>query len=133
MHNFSRLNESIKQIAKGVYESIKPTTIMFGKVISEKPLKINLEQKLTLGENQLILSRNVTDYKTKITIPPTLVMDAGLIGNVEGYHGPGVLKDLKLPSQMDTIIHNGLKEGEDVILLRLEGGQKFLVIDRLVK
>jgi len=128
VHNFSRLNESIKQISKGVYESIKPTTIMFGKVISEKPLKINLEQKLTLGENQLILSRNVTDYKTKITIPELLnVID----GDVDGFHGPGKLKTIQLPPMMETTIHNGLKNGEDVILLRLEGGQKFLVIDRL--
>lgn len=129
MHNFSRLNESIKHISKGVYESIKPTTIMFGKVISEKPLKINLEQKLTLGENQLILTRNVTDYKTEISIPKTLDVS----GNVAGYHGPGSLTTLNLPPKMETIIHNNLKQGEDVILLRLEGGQKFLVLDRLVK
>lgn len=109
MHNFSRLNESIKQISKGVYESIKPTTIMFGKVISEKPLKINLEQKLTLGENQLILSRNVTKFKTKIS------------------------KIDDEPTAEEYYIFNNLKQGEDVILLRLEGGQKFLVLDRLVK
>lgn len=127
MHNYSRLNDSIKLISKGVYDSLKPTTIMFGKVISEKPLKINLEQKLTLGENQLILTRNVTDYKTKITSHNELSVS----GNVSGYHGPGNLTNLNLPSNMETTIHNGLKNGEDVILLRLEGGQKFLVLDRL--
>ena len=31
------------------------------------------------------------------------------------------------------VVHNGLKQGEKVILLRFQGGQKFLVLDRVVE
>ena len=107
MHNYSRLNESIKKISKGVYESLKPVSVIFGTVVNDEPLEINIEQKLTLNKNQLILSRNVTDFKTKL----------GLTDDED--------------SAEDYYIFNSLKKGEHVILLRLEGGQKFLVIDRV--
>jgi hypothetical protein len=78
---------------------------MFGKVTSVKPLKIMVEQKLTLGASQLVLSRNVTDFQTTATIK----------------------------GENTTItVHNGLAVGDKVILIRQQGGQKFIVTDRSV-
>lgn len=58
----------IKQAALDAVASIKPVNVFFGEVTNTSPLKINVEQKMTLGENQLILSRNVTDFETEINI-----------------------------------------------------------------
>lgn len=58
----------VKQAALDVMDSIKPVNVFFGEVMSSSPLKINVEQKMTLGENQLVLSRNVTDFETELDI-----------------------------------------------------------------
>ena len=47
-------------------EANKPVNLCFGIVTSTSPLKINVEQKMELGEAQLLLSRNVTDYTMKL-------------------------------------------------------------------
>lgn len=97
-------NDLVVAIKKAAIEAVgamKPTELVFGKVISSSPLKINIEQKLTLSSQQIVLSRNVTDFKTKIN------------GTI-------------------MTINNALKTGEEVILLRMQGGQKYMVIDRVV-
>ena len=59
---------SIKKAAVDAVEASKPCAVMFGKVTSTSPLKVNVEQKLTLTDAQLIMTRNVTDFKTNITV-----------------------------------------------------------------
>lgn len=47
------LTEIIKKAAIEAVNAANPMDYCFGKVISSNPLKISLEQKLTLGRNQL--------------------------------------------------------------------------------
>ncbi len=61
------LVEAVKKASRDEWESSKPVNVYFGEVVSKAPLKINVEQKMILGENQLILTRNVTDYMTTVT------------------------------------------------------------------
>lgn len=96
---------AIKKAATEAVEASQPFDFCFGKVISTSPLKIAVEQKIILGTMQLVLTRNVTDYKTKVTIGET----------------------------QEVTIHNALQIGDDVILLKKKGGQKYLVLDRVVK
>ena len=56
------LVKTMKKAALDAMESSKPVAVYFGEVQSVSPLKINVEQKMILGEAQLILSRNVTDF-----------------------------------------------------------------------
>ena len=100
------LVEAMKIAARNERESSKPVDVYFGEVISKSPLKINVEQKMILGEAQLILTRNVTDYTTT--------------ASVQWESGKNVFQ-----------IYNALKAGEKVILIRQQGGQKFIVIDRI--
>ena len=58
------LLNTIKRAAKETIEVRQLCDFYFGKVISTKPLKIFIDQKMTLGPAQLILTRNVTDFKT---------------------------------------------------------------------
>ena len=106
LHDTTDLMVLIKKIAANAIEAGKPTDYFFGKVLSKSPLKISVEQKIILDSAQLILTRNVTEFETEITI--------------EG-------KRHKIK------VHNELDNGEEVILLRQKGGQKFLVLDRVVK
>ena len=129
------LTKAIQKTATEAVESTKPVNILFGKVINESPLKINVEQRMVLSEEQLILTRNVMDYTVSITA-----------GNIQDYYFKSgeygtetepVLKDhpeLKHTHAIDEIpitIRNALTKGEDVILIRQQEGQKYVVIDRL--
>ena len=101
MNNANDLLKVVKKTALNAVEAGKPADFCFGKVTSESPLKISIEQKITLDAAQLILTRNVTEFTTKI----------------DGY---------------ERTIDNKLSLGEEVVLLRQKGGQKFLVLDRVV-
>lgn len=99
---------TIKRAAIEAVEACKPVNVYFGEVVSASPLKINVEQKMLLGEKQLILTRNVTDYTTTVS--------------VNWSYESGKKK---------ITIHNGLAAGDKVVLLRRQGGQEFIVMDKV--
>ncbi len=68
------------------YEASSPVNIVFGAVVSVAPLKIKLEQKLTLEKANLILTQSIP----------------------------------------------ALSVNDKVVLIRMQGGQKYLIIDRVV-
>lgn len=80
------LVKTIKKTAVEAVEATKPVAVCFGKVESISPLKINVEQKMTLSKAQLVLTETAQD---------------------------------------------GLAAGDEVILLRQQGGQKYIVLDRI--
>ena len=121
----------VHQAAVEAVESTKPVKVYFGEVVSVSPLKINVEQKMVLGEKQLILTRNVTDFKTKITA-----------GNIKIYFYTGDVNSGTAPvsplhvhavGTIDVTVHNGLAVGDGVILIRQQEGQRFIVVDRIGK
>lgn len=105
MLDLTDLLNIVKKAAVDAVNASQPADFYFGKVTSVKPLKILVEQKMTLGSAQLVLTRNVTDFKTKVTID----------------------------EKKEMTVHNALRIGDEVILLKKKGGQKYLVLDRVVK
>lgn len=101
----------IKRASKEALEAEQPSDFCFGKVVSSSPLNILVEQKMTLGANQLILTRNVSDFKMKISVD----------WEKDGIEG-----------EREITVHNSLSVGEKVVLLKKKGGQKYLVLDRVV-
>lgn len=97
---------AIKKAAIDAVENIKPVNIAFGKIESIDPLSVNVENKLKLSSEQLIMRDIFKEYELEC--------------EVDGKIGIARL-DLKL------------KPGDDVILFRVQGGQKYLVLDRVVK
>ena len=98
------LVEIIKKVSLSAFNESKPTSILYGTVESESPLRIRVDQKLTLTETFLILSNLVKDHEVNITID-------------------GITQK--------CVIHNSLKKNETVILIRYQGGQKYLVLDMM--
>lgn len=107
MPDFNDLLISMKRTALEAVEASKPTSIVFGKVTSTSPLKINVDQKMTLGKAQLVLARNVTDHKVYISS--------------EEFTGKRLFT-----------IYNGLVVGDEVIMIQVQGGQKYIVVDRVI-
>jgi hypothetical protein len=100
--------EVIKKAALDAVKASSPTAIVYGTVVSINPLKINIEQKLTLDSDHLLLTDNVRDYSTEIKL------DNG--GASQNY-----------------TVQNSLKKDEQVLLLQLQGGQKYVIMNRLVR
>lgn len=115
LHDFVQL---IKDIAVKAVDAERPSNVQFGTVISESPLKIQVDQKLVLYSSMLILSRNVTDYEVFLKTKHVTKAADGHIHEIEG--------------EFPYIVLNALKAGEKVILIRQQGGQKYYVIDRAV-
>lgn len=131
MPDANELVNTLKRAAVEAVEAGKPVNVYFGEVVSASPLKINVEQKMILGEKQLILSRNVTDFKTKITA-----------GNIKNYYYTGDVNSGTAPvspshvhavGTIEITVHNGLAVGDEVILIRQQEGQRFVVVDRIGK
>lgn len=127
MSNYTDLIKAMKKASLEAVESSKPVNVVFGKVTSASPLKILVEQKITLGEAQLILCRHVTDYDNEITV---------VDWNTENKSGGGgddsfASHNHELVGRKKIIVHNQLKQGEEVVLIRQQSGQKYIVIDRL--
>ncbi len=130
MADANELVETLKRAAVEAMEAKKPVNVYFGEVVSAAPLKINVEQKMELGEKQLILSRNVTNFKTSISA-----------GNIKNYYYTGSTEDsgtapvspshVHAVGKIEVTVHNGLVVGDEVILIRQQGGQKFIVLDRI--
>ena len=117
----------IKRASMEAVETSKPADFCFGTVTSTSPLKISVEQKMSLNEAQLVLTRNVTDYKIKVTMNFVTENQVGGFGESSfASHNHNV------KGQKEITVHNALSVGENVILIRQKGGQKYLVIDRVV-
>jgi hypothetical protein len=118
--------ELIKQAALEASEAGKPTKSVFGEVITVDPLSINIEQKLTLPAEFFILTRAVLNHYVDISVSHITEDRGGGSGDPafasHNHDYTGVKK---------IMIHNGLQIGEQVILIQVQGGQKYIVLDRV--
>lgn len=144
MLDSNNLVELIKKAANDTNEASEPCDFCYGKVTNVNPLKVFIEQKMELGKAQLVLSRNVTDYETKVTVEwesETSLSDHDHIINGTDSNGDSIMITSQktnlshshaIEGMKKIIIHNGLKVGDEVVLIKKKGGQKYLILDRVV-
>ncbi len=87
-----------------IFEEKKPVNALMGEVIQTSPLTVKVEQKLILTERMLVVPKSLTDFE---------------IGAECG------------DEHFTLKLYNALKTGDRVLLLRMQGGQKFIITDRL--
>lgn len=122
----TELLKTIKKAAAEGVEAGKPVNICFGTVVGVAPLQINIDQKMTLGEKQLLLAQSVTDYSVKITVEWETEEKSGGTGEDSfAAHAHRVI------GMKEIMIHNGLIVGDTVILIRQQGGQQYVVLDKI--
>ena len=128
MLDYNDLVVSIKKAAMDAVSASKQTAVVFGKVIGTSPLAISIDQKLMLTDTNLVLSRSVTDFQMDVT------------GNHETDSASGGSGDDAFAShkhgytgRKTMTVHNALRLGETVIMVQMQGGQKFIVLDRVMK
>lgn len=139
----------IKQAAIDAIYAMKPFSFLYGTVISPEPdLEIFVNQKLTLDEQQLILTNNVRDYTIYMTTAGEAEKDEtgkehytedtgneDIAGGTGGYTAAQLncfaSHNHKYVGKKKWTVHLALKTGEKVTLLRCDGGQKYIVLDRV--
>ncbi len=101
----SDLLQVIRRIAVQTVAAGKPCDYVIGTIKKENPLEVSISKSLTLYEEFLDLSRNVTDFDTEVTI--------------QG-------------SRLKVTVHNSLKKGDKVWMIQKPKGQRYLILDRVV-
>ena len=114
--------ELVKKAVVDAVEAGKPVSLLFGTVVSAAPLAVNISQKMTLGEANLVLSQNVT--RRTVDAAADFETEPALTGGEQEHRHTvqGVLQ---------VVVNKPLEAGERVILARMQGGKKFIILDRL--
>ena len=117
----------IKRVSNEANEASQPVKICFGTVTGIAPLTIIVDQKLELSEMQLILTRNVTDFYTDETVDHVVENRGGGSGyaSFESHNH-------NYTGRKSFLIHHKLIVGDKVLLIREQGGQRYIILDRVV-
>jgi hypothetical protein len=137
--------EIIKTAALEAVENSNPCDLRFGTVSSISPLKVKVSNDFIIPESLLIVPEHLTDH--------------GLVTNLGGEggdSGDGSSVTMKVVDEILTItttavvdestetteqvdfvdertitMYNSLEVGDNVVLLRNQGGSSYLIIDRI--
>lgn len=125
LRNMNDIVRSIKKSSKETSAAMDPVQVLFGEVTSIAPLKIMVEQRLPLEEEQLILTRAVRDHEVEMTVDH-------LTEEVSGGGGEAAYASHSHPykGRKTFLIHNDLVVGDIVKLLRVQGAQQYVVFDK---
>ncbi len=121
-----QLLQLIKKAAQDVINENVPAGICIGIVTAVDPLEIQLENKLPLSADFLLLTKNTCEWSVDMDVNHKTELAAGGSGDAQyashlhGYVG-----------RKTYLVHNGLAVGDKVILMREEGGQRYVVLDRV--
>lgn len=131
------INELVRAVKQAALEAVKadgPMMVCYGEVTSASPLKIMVDQKKILTEAQLILTDSVRDYNVELSTIEGQGQSEGPHYTEEESGGGGYAEFAahkhKYQGRKKWKVHNALKSGEKVILIRCDGGQKYIVLDR---
>lgn len=86
-----------------------PVNIIFGEIAKDDPIEIKIEQRYVLPKDFFIIPEYLTRYEVDLT----------------HSHGSG-------SALGKLVIRDGLKKGDKVLLLRVQGGQQYVVLDKVV-
>lgn len=131
MHDTNDLVKLIKKIATEAVEAGKPMNLTFGKVLSPDDLSVDVDQKIQLKEKQLMLGETLREYEAELEVELE-EMGLELELEIEGEIVPAVARGKGTVKGKGKILRR-LDAGDEVILMRMQGGQKYMVIDKVKK
>lgn len=118
----------IREAAAGAVEFKKMSDIVYGTVLSLSPLEVKVDQKLTIPEDNLKLTRAVLDYTVEMSVDHRTEDSSGGSGDDSfASHSHAYAGRKKF------LVHNGLEEGDFVTMIRVTGGQQYVIIDKEVR
>ena len=115
MHDANDFVRAVQQVSTNANDAGYPATVMSGTVTSASPLKIKIEQRFE------ILPEHLKEREIRVTVKPTHTEDGGMPEHNHEYGG-----------ELTVTVHSGLSVGDSVQVVRQQGGQKYLVIGKVV-
>lgn len=100
------LIETIKIASLEAVAATNPVAFVYGTVKGTEPLEIAIGQKLTLTAPHLKVTAGVTEYETSIRQPGET-------------------------ASTPIVIDNRLAVGDGVLLAKCQGGQQYIVLDKV--
>lgn len=131
MRDTNDLVKLIKKIAMEAVEAGKPMNLTFGRVLSPDGLSVDVDQKIRLKEKQLMLGETLREYEAELEVELE-EMELELELEIEGGIVPAVARGKGTVKGKGKILRR-LDAGDEVILMRMQGGQKYMVIDKVKK
>ena len=126
--------DMVKVLQRAAVEAVrasKPTEVTHGKVVSIEPMQIMVDQKITLGELQLDRGETMEEYmaETELEIEE---IDLALTMEIDGKSVMAKVKGSgKMIGKMKA--RRSLDVGDEVILVRQQGGQKYIMYNKVRK
>jgi hypothetical protein len=119
-----KLLNSIKQAGAGAVQAGNPVNVMFGEVVTEDPLKVRVDQRFVLTSEFLLVPESLQHFELELQHTHAYT-DAS---------GNGTANKTTEPALEDpVVIRRGLEAGDKLLLLRMQGGQQYVILDRLVE
>lgn len=115
----------IKEIASTVIQNGEPMEIIVGEVVSTSPLEIKIDPKLTIPEENIVLTKNTSEWTMEMSVDHVTENRSGGGGYAEFASHNHEYKGRK-----KYLIHNQLVVGDKVIMLKETGGQRYIALDR---
>jgi hypothetical protein len=107
--------ELIKQASINAINASNPLDIEFGTVTDSENITIRINQKKTLSKEFFVVPESLTRYEVSLK-------NCNIVNETSTDSG---LEKL--------IIREGLNIGDAVILLKIESGARYLILDKVVK
>ncbi len=120
----SHFIEAMKKSAIEAVKAENPTSIVYGKVISDIPLQVQVNGKLNLDEEFIVLTKNVSDYEVEIDL------EFEGKGSILSGQDKEILKKLSMEGAKIKV-KNALKINDEVVLIQMQGGQKYVILDKM--
>ncbi|MCM3701421.1 DUF2577 domain-containing protein [Paenibacillus macerans] len=152
------LENTLRELAQVANSATNPVNVLFGTVTKTNPLEVNVDQRFTLDEDFLIVTEGLTRYEIDLRHRHTF--DGGVtssalqtpldlkhnhkiedVATSDALEDPINLRHSHTYGGGDTgdalpdkiVIREGLKVGDAVLLLRVQGGQQYVVWDKVIK
>ena len=105
----SGLIDIMKRASLDAMDANQMCDLRYGTVVSVSPLRIQVTNLFTIPESLLVVPQHLTDYEVEVTAP----------------------WDEDVDSKKSMTVHNALKVGDKVALIRKTGGQSYFILDRV--
>lgn len=126
---------AIKSHAQALMENNQMCDLRFGEVISVSPLKVKITTQFILTESLLIVPEHLTDHKVYVTIDWETENHTHGHTISDTYTGGGSATNNThkhgVTGKKAMIMHEALKVGDKVALIRKTGGQVYYILDRI--
>lgn len=130
--------EAMKGATRNMVDAMQMADLCFGTVVSPSPLRINVEQKMEIGEEFITLGTLVQEFEVDMTVDHQTEnatfkeshTHAGAHGQTDSGNLNGTHKHA-YKGRKKFLVHLGLEAGERVIMIRAQGGQRYYVVDRV--